>query len=392
MRAVLAAATAVAVLATVSCGSESGAADVAAVDLTKLDTGSYPTQPQPWEPKDRDRAARILEALRLGNIMPVGNEVDPSLKFLSAAKPFVDPGLSDHSGVFGWLNATDFTRNTPGYISGFVTTSKSSLDTLIATRLTNSVLIFDSETAATAAAVALGASGFAKNDDAVPTRSTRFPAAVVLWQPKYQVLASWYATGKFVIIDLIVNQENGTLDHSDLGALLDLSDKAIEVTSARLKDFGPTAREKLTELPLDPAGMQRLTLPDPDADWMGTLDSHGALHMADGLDNRSPELYEKAGVDNVSFGAGELVRARDADAAADLMLASSRNRELVLIESPPGLSIARCLKYRGPKASTTVPYYCYVSFGRYAARVWSDQLQDAQQRIAAQYAILVNGG
>ncbi|WP_455749665.1 DUF7373 family lipoprotein [Nocardia salmonicida] len=37
-----------------------------------------------------------------------------------------------------------------------------------------------------------------------------------------------------------------------------------------------------------------------------------------------------------------------------------------------------------------IRFYCAVSYDRYAAYVWSNQLLDAQQRISAQYALLVN--
>jgi hypothetical protein len=36
-----------------------------------------------------------------------------------------------------------------------------------------------------------------------------------------------------------------------------------------------------------------------------------------------------------------------------------------------------------------VRFYCSVYYGRYASLAWGEQLLDAQQRISAQYTILV---
>ncbi|MEV6771300.1 hypothetical protein AB0N05_22035 [Nocardia sp. NPDC051030] len=389
-RAAVAAVLSALALVTVSCGSESDSDTGQSVDLAKLDVGNYPTKPQPWEPKDRTEAARNQEGLRLGDIMPVGEEIDPALKIPGATRPFLKAAKPTGGTMFSWLNTSEFTNNTPGLVAGFGAAAESNLDREISTRLSNNVLLFDSDAAAASAASALARSGFEKSSGGpAQTRSTQYPTASVMWLTEYQVLASWYATGRFVIVEVVEEHTNVLLKQPDQTPLLALADKAISVTADRLKAFQPTPKDKLADLAVDSEGMLQRSLRTADATFTGTLDAHGALHMADGLDSRSSALYEKTGVDIVGFGGRELFRARDSAAAATLVRESTTNRVLVAAESPPELPQARCVKYRGPVTST-VPYYCNVSYGRYAARVWSDQLKDAQQQIAAQYAILVN--
>ncbi|MFC9993678.1 hypothetical protein [Nocardia sp. NPDC127526] len=397
-RVALAAGASFLLMATAACGSESNAAGEQSVDLAKLDVGNYPTQPQEWAPEDRSEAVRIVEALRLGDVMPLAEEVDPALKYPVAGTPYTKPGKSTGGTMFGWLNKDDFASNTPGLIAAFGSAAGSNLDRGISTVLINNVLLFETDEAATSAAASLARSGFAdtKGRAVEPGVSAQYPTASVMWIPDFQVLASVYATGKFVIIEVVQDNVNRAMryfdpGHSDQSVLVALADKATSVTIDRLKAFEPTPPSSLAELPLDPEGMQRITLRSSGTIFTGVQNDHGALHNADGLDNRSRALYDDAGVEYVSVGAGELTRARDSDAAVSLALEYTRNRLLIPADSPRELPGARCVKYRGPLESTTVPYYCTVAVGRYAARVWSSQLPDAHQQIAAQYAILVNG-
>lgn len=388
----------IAVLTSSGCGSESVAAKANPVDLSKLNVGSYSSRPQDRVFKDPARTARTMEALRLGNIMPLPQEVDPSLRYHSSfTHPFVDVESFAGDPVFGYFNITDFTANTPGLVAGFSTSGQSNADSAIATELTDAVMIFDTADAAGSAATALARSGFdnrfGSNDSAEPAQSTQYPTAHLSWIPKNQELASWYATGQFVIITLVGDQANNALKVSDQASLRALSDKAITVTADRLKSFQPTLPDKLASLPTDPQGMLRLTLPVPTGDdtaypFDGTLDRHGALHKVDDPD-KAPARFEKSGVDFVSYGAGRLVRTRDAAAAQTYVDEISIDRFQQRIDPPPGLPTARCSRYyeRRPFASN---FHCYVAYQRYAIEIWSDQQQDLYQRISAQYAILAN--
>ncbi|MFJ9362829.1 hypothetical protein ACIRRA_00205 [Nocardia sp. NPDC101769] len=402
LRAVAAAALAVSALASAGCASNSNATAAQTVDLSKLDTGSYTTKPTPITATDAVEAGRMTEALRLGNAMPLPMEIDPALTHNDGGvNPFTH--ISDvlraemkggHS-AFGWLNEAAFTNDPAGFVAGFATAARTDADESLGYRLTDVVMVFDSDGDAAAAAAAEGADGFLDFGFGTgePAQSSAHPAAHLSWLPGDQCLASFYPTGKYLILTLVNNTENFYAKISDLPDLIAKSDKTIDVTADKLKSFQPTALAQVDSLPVDPQGLLRLTLPRPAGDqtahaFDGVLDGHGALHTeSDVVLARS--LYDKAGVDAVAYGAGALYRTRDANAAKDFVK-SNVDKFLHRIDSPPGLPSAFCVKYHGPDVHA-FPFTCSVVYGRFVATVWSQQQQDVFQRISAQYAMLANG-
>ncbi|MFJ9362831.1 hypothetical protein ACIRRA_00215 [Nocardia sp. NPDC101769] len=396
VRAAAAAALAVSVLVSAGCGSESLAAKEVTVDLSKLDTGNYPTKPQDPTTSDPATRARILEAVRLGNILPLASEIDPALSHNgSGTNVFTGPNSFD-----GYLNTDHFADDTPGFITGFATSGRPAEDVFVGYTLTNAVLIFDSDNSATSAANALARTGMVlevPNTTSNPVQSSQHPTAQMIWAPAEQRLASWYPTGKFVIFTM-VNQIENLVVENDLHvapepAPISVADKAIDVITDRLKNFQPTPLDKLAGLPLDPDRMLRLTLPRPAGDqtaaaFTGTLDQHGTLHIVGDTTVYKP-LFEKTGMDLAGYGAGILVRTKDEASAQTFLDVTSTSRFKHRIEPPTGLPTAKCVKYHGPD-DRAAPFTCYVTYGRYVATVWSQQQQDVYQRISAQYAILAN--
>ncbi|WP_433564615.1 DUF7373 family lipoprotein [Nocardia sp. CA-151230] len=396
VRAAAAAVLVISVLTSAGCGSESHAAEEQTVDLSKLDTGKFATKPQDPTTTDLAKRTRIIEGLRLGNILPLASEIDPSLsRNASATNVFVEPNSYD-----GLLNVDHFSTDTTGFVSGFATSGRPSKDVFLGYTLTNTVMIFDSEASAASAATALARSGFAPdgtNMQVGPVQSSAHPAAQMIWDHTNQRLASWYPTGKFVVFSLIDQIENRTVGNgfgiAPEPAPVALADKTIDVTTDRLKTFQPTAPDQLAKLPLDPDGLLRLTLPRPAGDqtanaFTGTLDQHGALHTV-GDPAMYRALFDKTGVDFFSYGAGILVRTKDAASAQTFLDAAFASRFKHRIDPPAGLPTATCTKYHGPD-EYAAPFTCNVAYGRYVATVWSQQQQDAYQRISAQYAILAN--
>ncbi|MFE3188689.1 hypothetical protein ACFXHA_06740 [Nocardia sp. NPDC059240] len=399
LRATAAATLAFCALASSGCGSESRAAEAKPLDLSKLDVGSYPTKPQDPTSTDPATRGRVIEALRLADAMPLAFEIDPALtEYVGGTHVFLKA-----NSFAGYLNVDHFDSDTTGFISGFAAAAASSRESGHYS-LNNSVMIFDSDLAATNAAAALARSGLnlssAKSagiqPDSVPLQSNQHPAAQIVWSAHEQTFASWYPTGRYIIFTLILQPESSYLQNywnaAPDPAPFALADKAIDVTAGRLKSFQPTPPDKLAGLPLDPDGMLRLTLPRPEGDqtanaFTGTLDAHGALYDEDDPVKRA--LFDKTGVDNVSYGAGQLIRTRDADSAQSYFDAAFADRYHRPIDAPPGIPNARCVKYHGPDTHQ-FPFTCHVTFGRYVASVWSQQQQDVYQRISAQYAILAN--
>ncbi|WP_067819013.1 DUF7373 family lipoprotein [Nocardia inohanensis] len=391
---------AIVVFSGAACGSESDAAqpNPPAVDLSKLDTGAYTAVPQDLVPKDPASMGRNLEALRFARLMPLPEEIDPALsEYDGQAAPFTGPQDFSGGSVLEVLDGEHFAESTSGFVSGFHIRGRSNKDSLISSSIYAAAMLFETDEAAASAAPALARNGFTSNfrysDGTAPARSAQFPSASVIWTPVLQSLASWYAMGRFVIVAVSHSMENVMLDVSDQAGLVTLADRATSVIAERLKNFQPTPADKRTELPIDAEGMLRLTLTRPPGDQTayaltGTLDRHTALNRA--LDRqKTAALYDRTGVDFVSYGAGELVRTRDAAAAATLFKEISASRFLHRIDSPPGLPTALCERYRGPRPRE-FPFQCFVSYGRYVAVIWSQQQQDVYQRVSAQYAILAN--
>ncbi|MFE3188691.1 hypothetical protein ACFXHA_06750 [Nocardia sp. NPDC059240] len=395
VRAAVAVALAASVLVGAGCGSESHADETKPVDLSKLDTGTYPTKPHQYAPKDAALAARNAEALRLGSAMPLPMEIDPALTHtMLGVHPFTGADSLEGTAFLDMLNIKDFAANTPGLVAGFATAAQSEDDWNISRSMRQAVMIFESPDAANSAALALAHSGFFPGTSRVPpvpVPSTAYPSAQVIWLPDDQILASFYATGQFVIISTAVNEENWQLKVSDLPGLQTLADKATAAAVDRLATFQPTAKDKLSDLPLDPQSMLRLTIPLPASPifayaFDGTLDKRTDLGLAsDAAKTRAS--FDKAGVDYVSYGTTQLIRTRDAAAAKDLYEGRTRTKFEQLIDSPPGLSTAQCFK--GTRSGSP-SFHCYLTYGRYLAQAMSTQQQDAYQQISAQYAILAN--
>lgn len=403
LRAVVAAALAIAVLASSGCGSESdAAAPEPTIDLSKLETGSYNTKPQEPAVTDPVATGRNIEALRLTEVMPLPKDIDPALTYGSGyGRPFTAADSPINGVDLSWLRFTNFAADATGLVSGFHTAAQSNVEESLSFTLAEAVMIFDSDSSAAASAIALARSGFngldfdQKNNkyEPEPAVSPKYPSAHVIWKPHTQVLASWYATGRFVINTLVRNPENFELEVSDQAGLMALSDKAISVTADRLKTFVPTPPDKLVDLARDPEKMSRITLPLPrednsDGTFEGVLSTAGDLHRRQDQ-TKARALFEKTGTDFISYGAGTLVRTRDAAAAKTYIKEVSTDKFRTRIESPPGLPTASCFEYHGP-SGFELPFDCYVSNGRYAAHVEARQQRDAYQMISAQYAVLAN--
>ncbi|MFB8002178.1 hypothetical protein [Nocardia sp. NPDC056000] len=396
-RRVAAAAMVVLTLSATGCGGESDAVQQdPTIDLNALDVGGYRHEPKDFAPPDRSLVGRAFEAERLGAAVPLMSEIDAGLDYnlAESVHVFLSPGEGHNSPMSTWLSTDGFADDAKGFIAGFATSAQSDQDYGISYGASDSVLLFDSEQAASSAAAALAQRGWSSVNDipprVEPVHSAAHPTAISSWLPDSQVLASWYATGKFVIVALAESEESRSLNLSDRDLLQTLTDKTITLTSERLRSFTPTPRDQLTTVPFDPDGMLRISLPRPDGDSYtnlpGVYTPAAFLHLENDPE-RAKSRYDKFGVDRVAANGGRIYRARDMQAAKQLRDDLVMNRFTRPVESPIGLPTARCRRYRGPVNAST-QFYCYVAFDRYVVMTWGLQLADAQQRVSAQYSIL----
>ncbi|MET8422510.1 hypothetical protein [Nocardia sp. NPDC004860] len=403
-RAAVAVALVVSAVVTAACGSDTEAAPATpaepVIDLSKLDTGNLPTQPKHYDKAANPDLARVVQAERLANYIPLPSEVNPQVRYPAAAvngaiRPFIDFG-SGAMTLRTNAKADALKAAAPGFISGFVTTGNSDKQATLAYEHSNVVLLFTDEAAASAAARALGQTDF----DAVPgsqrLRIDKYPDAFVYLDTQYNFNAtvrSWYATGRFVLFTYVWDDVMAETGVSDPAKLIARAQLGLDAIPPALAKFPVIPQDQLTEQAVDMDGVLGRTLPTVYDDRSergipGVYDRHGGLQLFPGDDNAA--LFDKAGVDRVAFNGGTVFRARDA-AGADAIVAarSETSRTFRPAESPVNLPNAQCRKYTGPD-KLAISHYCYVRHGRFAAEVSANQLLDAQQRISAQYALLVN--
>ncbi|WP_174187946.1 DUF7373 family lipoprotein [Nocardia barduliensis] len=360
------------------------------VDLAQLDVGNYATQPRALGTAKNPEQARMIEAERLANFVPLPSDIDPA--FVSAnpsiAKVFLDP-----KGSLGRImDVSRFAEAAPDFVSGFLSSAGSAPDNR-GTDLVNAILIFPDEQKAAAAAAALERVDFEANNRNMPVQIPKYPAAHAHWQPTDQSIGSWFATGKFVIYTWVYDYVKVFLEKVDLPQLLTLVEKSLDTIVPAIGRFTPTPVDQLMTLPIDMDGMLNRALPRPREDsWIdvpGAYTLQGALHFTtDSAEDR--RIIEAAGVDRYATDGTDLFRTRDAAAAVQLREErGGLTKKFRAAQAPKGLPAARCKEYIGNK-TVVVRYYCSVTHDRYAAFAWSHQLLDAQQRISAQYALLVN--
>lgn len=383
---------AVVAVAGAACGgSEAGPEQTTPpIDLAQLDVGNYPTQPRSLGTAKNPEQARMIEAERLANFVPLPSDIDPA--FVSA-NPSISKIFLEPKGALGRImDVSRFAEAAPEFVAGFLSSAGSAPDNR-GTDLVNAILIFPDEQKAAAAAAALERVDFEANNRNTPVQIPKYPAAHAHWQPQTQSIGSWFATGKFVIYTWVFDYVKIFLEKVDLPQLLTLVEKSLDTVVPAIGRFTPTPVDQLMTLPIDMDRMLDRTLPRPREDsWIdppGAYTGHGALHFTtDSAEDR--RMIEAAGTDRYATDGTDLFRTRDA--AAAIQLREERgglSKKFRAAESPKGLPVARCKEYIGNK-TVVVRFYCSVAYDRYAAFAWSHQLLDAQQRISSQYALLVN--
>ncbi|MGY0503308.1 DUF7373 family lipoprotein [Nocardia sp. FBN12] len=395
---------AVAITATTGCGSETdadGSPGAQSVDVSKLDVGNLQTEPKVFgKPKNLDMA-HAVEAMRLGNKIPLPMEIEPDAVH---APPSMSGAIRiftgfDSSAIKSRMNAdpNKLTESAKGFMSGFVSTARSNAEPGLSYELDNVVMIFNTEKDASTAAEVLATEEAATDPDARPAAvgdgfgsltnvraqvSSKWPGQIKSWKP----------VGRFVIFTYVYDSVMGTLKTSDEAELISRVQNSINKIAPALQRYTPTAPDKLMDIDVDMDGMLGLAMSTVTADENqrgipGVYDRHGGLQLLGDTDKMAA-LFEETGVDRVSWSGNFVFRAKDNDAAAKIAdYYGEPSKFLRTAPAPANLPIAQCLEYVGPNKFAT-KYYCSVSYGRYASQVAATQLTDVHQRISAQYTIL----
>ena len=184
-------------------------------------------------------------------------------------------------------------------------------------------------------------------------------------------------------------------DATDLTAWVD---KNLAAELAQLAKFDPTPTEKISDLPVDPAGLLARAVVD-DRSTMRPGQFSFASYAPQHLVNKAADLtarqnlVDATGVDaHAVVEGGAVTRVRDQSAAQSLMrglIDSAGHYDP--ITAPADVPTATCLKLNdnGNKEDDYV-YRCYVAYKRYLAMVSADGEPEVRQKITAQYALLAN--
>ncbi|MFJ2665094.1 hypothetical protein ACIO14_12140 [Nocardia fluminea] len=399
-----------ATLATVltACGSTlSGQALPGEIDVRNLDVGSYPTEP--LNAHDDDPIPDLYEmdevaAMRIADYVINSRDIDAQMTYgkrgttvLAGLMPSAlgdEPAMSaiakKHKMLYGFASngaSMDSRVETDG---GWPT--KKAENRLTATTM---VLQFPDADRAAAAAKEFYDTDFGMQEGRnQPVALPGHPAALSHWRPDSPFLRTVLPHGPYVIAFLL------SVPTPDQQALTALAANAYTEQIAALAKTTPLTDEQVMTLPWDPDHLLMRTLnPEELADPEGSgyyvvTGKHGILHYAgDPLPTDRHYIDEqltKMSAQRVALSWGSIaVRTPDEHTARR---AVTEKMFLWQVEgeaaNPPGLPDAACVENKRTGAAKR--FSCIVAYNEYVGIVSGNQLLDAHQRAAAQYALFAN--
>lgn len=337
-----------------------------------INVGTYPTTTRSV-PTPSQSSAWVIEGGRMGEALIQVNEIDPRLTLGGA-------GLRSYPVLQGGQlsgrvpDATALAFSMQKFKVGMTTTRGDDFDK-------------------PKVAVRIGLYRFETPDEAqqafnrVKTSQQRMRAVPITSVPG--VIAVEFKPGT---VDSYVVEGPFVINISGTGATTDeaakFASKGFELEVRKAKSFTPTPAASIQSLPADKDGVLSRTLYQNSSALSESLGNtyYGfpmLLHKI--RDIGAASVYRDAGVDLIGEGAAIIYRTRDAAAAKTMITAlrdpKSATPGTTKAAGPANLPEADCIQRSGS-------YNCAVAAGRWAATAGGDSLQEAQQRIAAQYAIL----
>ncbi|MEV0332350.1 hypothetical protein [Nocardia sp. NPDC050717] len=376
------------------------------VHLAALDVGSHGSDPMTAPTTSNDKYGRVLESVRMGEVMLDPVEVDPTLTYGVQERTAPLPTPLTAAGILA--ERVREALESHGMLAGFAV-SGSDVNLLGkrpevgASRLLTVLLLrFPDDRSARLAARQMNATDAAISPDNVDVRIEGYPGAFAHWRPSVPTMAATYAHGSFVISALAAHTS------PDQQVLTGTVRRVFDAQIPRLGDFRGTPPEDFDTLPLDRDGMQARLLPfgpgrwtyptvvssdvDTNAGWSAALSVYGVV-----LGPRATRLMKHYGfkdpIEIVAINDFDVLeRFPDAVSARKVFeLERQKVNPAELIDSPAGVPDVYCTKVRSDPAS---PHQagCHVLYGRYTAALTGWSPANVQQRTAAQYALLVRSG
>jgi hypothetical protein len=369
-----------------SAVKDTGSRPGPAIDISKLDVGPYPTQPsQPLGVTGDPVRGVIVEAQRMAN-----NVVGPWE---------ADAGLTDWFG-FGatvLLNEGDMANIGPeafaaaagrhNFINGFVS-ARTAKDQKI---LLNAVLRFADAGSASAAAAEFGdiaaKTGAGVQRAEVPGHPDTVAAGYTQTEgstgKQWSAVRAFTPHGPYVFMQLAQAVDG-------MGPAIGLVAKTVELQGPAIDKFRATDPTEFADISLDPTGLLARTLPVPAKEATPiqntTYEQRGALQFQSDP-TRSAKLFSDTGTDLVSMAKTNVYQTKDATGAKQIVDGFFAELQPTSQPAKPvnNLPDSRCLQLQDKT------FYCLGAADRYAIETTSQNLLDAQQQVAAQYAMLLNG-
>jgi len=369
-----------------SAVKESGPPKAPTVDISKLDVGPYPTEPrQPLGVTGDPLRGVLVEAQRMANNVVGPWEVDPSL-----------------SGWFGFgatvLKSADalaaigpepfaVSAGQHGFINGFASARTAEGQKI----LVNAVLRFADQGAAAAAATEFGDIA-AKTGEGVQraqipghpdTQAASYTQTMDSTGKKWSAVRAFTAHGQYVFMQLAQAVDG-------LDPALGIVAKTVDLQGPAIDSFRATDPAEFADISLDPTGLLARTLPVLDKEATAiqntTYEQRGALQFQNDP-TRSAKLFSDTGTDLVAMAKTNVYQTKDSSTAPKIVDGFYAELQPTSQPAKPvnNLPDSRCLQLKDKS------FYCLGAADRYAIETTASNLLDAQQQVAAQYAMLLNG-
>jgi hypothetical protein len=370
------------------------------VDLSALQAGNYPTKPRPPRPPAGDPASgAVFEAQRMAANVVGPWEVDPDLGRVVTVN-ILPLGKAEAIGVNLPDPMPDIAK-AHGFLAGFSTARSNQGSNRPSKILINMAMRFPDPPSAAAAATEMAAKEMTilPVSPATPLPIPGHPEALgsqamqaVGDDPAKPTVEAFTPHGMYVFYQYAQVTDGG------MGAAAALVAKTLDMQGPRIDAFVPTDPAKFADLPTDPMNLLSRVLPLSKTDKfytsMGSYPPAAALHYEpDPI--ASERLFDTAGVDAVGRISTVVYRAKDAPGAklvADFMAQQFTHGHDQPAAGVPGLPDSKCIDRRENDVAMKAmqeQFTCIASADQYAYETDSEQLEDAHQRMAAQYLILV---
>jgi len=382
-------------------------------DVSQLRTGNYQIKPSTpfFSAGPNPLTQSIVESTRMAEYVVGPWEIDASVTKPGAI------GTGTMTAEFGVDNILGVSKDNVmqgiarahGLVAGFGSyRSSGSRDSDL--EIQNAVLMFPDDGQAAAAAAEFTAQFGPVVATPFPTYPVQIsvgtgtvPAVGVDYGTGASGVAAYTAQGRFVLYQF-VSAKATKLTKAPLRAQLLTSD-LLSRQQSLIKSFVPTDPAKLADLPKDPSDDQLLskTITTPDRQQgvlIGTWRPRAWLHFETDPVSMTTQ-FERAGVQWVTQRWGRVYQAPNADAAAQLLDATSalimKNPDVQMAGPVPGFPGARCFEhlrdYAQPDATVTWRilgwhYSCLARTDRFVFQVFADDETAVDQQISAQYRVL----